>query len=121
MYSPNGELATLAKLHFRDGSSRLLTPAMLVSGSLLKNAAQAAKQRGCRRFLRGGPEGVASEDLLAALAAEFAKATQRLKPGPALHTLLDLPADFDVVRVEARNGHPPRREFMRPPAAGAAA
>jgi ATP-dependent 26S proteasome regulatory subunit len=121
MYSPNGEFSTLARLFFRDGSSRSVTPAMVVSGSLLKNAVEAAKQRGCRRVLRGGPEGVTPEDLLAALAVEFANVVHRLKPGLALHAFLDLPPDFDVVRVEAHNRHLPRREFIRPPSAGAAA
>ena len=122
MYSPNGELATLARLQFRDGSSRPLTPAMVVSGALLKNAAQAANQRACRRVLKGGPEGVTSEDLLAALAAEFANVTARLKPGPTLHALLDLPPDLDVVRVD-RTTHPNRRAYLRggpPPSARAA-
>ena len=117
MYSPNGELATLAKLFFRDGSSQALTPAMVVSGAVLRNSVGSAKQRACRRELRGGPGGVTSEDLLGALAAEFANITHRLKPGPALHALLDFPDDLDVVRVEARNGHPSRRQYMRPPVA----
>jgi len=118
MYAPNGELATLATLFFRDGSSRPVTPSMAVSGSLLKNAAQAAKQRACRRVLRGGLEGVTPGDLVGALAGEFSNFTQRLKPGPALQSILELPPDLDVVRVEAAaNENHGRHEFLRGQAA----
>lgn len=121
MYGPRGELRTLAKLYLRDGSFKPLTPSMLVSGSLLKIGVQTAKQRSCRRALRGGPEGVTAADLIGSLAKEFSNLTLRMRPGPSLHALLELPVDFDVVRVEAHGGAAPSREFVRPPAGEAVA
>ena len=45
LYAPNGEFSTLAKLHFRDGSTKPVTPAMLMSRALIKSATDGAKRR----------------------------------------------------------------------------
>jgi proteasome-associated ATPase len=107
LYAPNGEQAALATLTFRDGSRRSLTAPQVMSGALIANVVAEAKRRSCLRAVRGGPVGLATADLLTALDRELGSIAQRLRPGPALQQLLDLPADLDVVKVEA---HPQRKE-----------
>jgi proteasome-associated ATPase len=102
LYAPNGELSTLATLTFRDGSRRPLTSAQIMSGALIAAAVEQAKRRSCLRVLNGGPEGIRSEDLHAALDRELSGICARLKPGPSLQQMLDLPPDRDVVRIELR-------------------
>ena len=107
LYAPNGENSTLATLTFRDGSRRPLTAPQVMSGALIANAVAEAKRRSCLRAVRSGPVGLTTADLLAAMDRELWSIAQRLKPGPALQQLLDLPQDLDVVKVEV---HPQRRE-----------
>lgn len=107
IYSPNGEGYTLATLTFRDGSRKPLIAPQVMSGALIANAVREAKQRSCRRALRGGPVGITATDLLTAIDRELSSIAQRLKPGPALYQMLDLPQDLDVVKVEV---HPSRKE-----------
>ena len=116
LYAPNGEFSTLAKLHFRDGSTKPVTPAMVMSGALIKSATDGAKRRSCLRSVKGGPVGIASEDLLASFDRELSSVVERLKPGPSLR-LLDLPSDWDVVRVEVsrREKDPRKYEYVRSP------
>lgn len=100
LYAPNGELCTLASLTFRDGSRRPLTAPELMSGALIANVVAEAKRRSCLRALGAGPLGIAVEDLLAATTQTLRGIVARLKPGPALRQLLDLPSDLDVVKLE---------------------
>jgi proteasome-associated ATPase len=100
LYAPNGELATLATMTFRDGSRRPLTSAQIMSGALIAAAVEQAKRRSCLRALHGGPEGIGAEDLHAALHSELSAICARLKPGPSLQQMLDLPPDRDVVRID---------------------
>jgi proteasome-associated ATPase len=104
IYSPGGENHTLATLAFRDGSRKPLKAAQVMSGALISNAVREAKERSCRRALKHGPVGISAADLLAALDRQLSSIAQRLKPGPALQQMLELPQDLDVVKVEA----PPR-------------
>jgi hypothetical protein len=78
-----------------------------MSGALIANAVAEAKRRSCFRAIRRGPVGLTTLDLLAAIDRELGGIAQRLKPGPALQQMLDLPQDLDVVKVEV---HPQRRE-----------
>jgi proteasome-associated ATPase len=107
LYSPNGEHYTLATLTFRDGSRKPLVAPQVVSGALIANAVRAAKQHSCRRAVRQGPVGITAADLQAAIGRELSSIAQRLKPGPALHQMLELPQDLDVVKVEV---HPRMKE-----------
>lgn len=90
----------LANLTFRDGKRRLVRAADLVSGAHLEAIAQAAVERACLRETEGGPAGVASADMHAAVAAFFASAPRALTPRSARGYLRDLPQDVDVVRVD---------------------
>ncbi len=103
IYAPNGENHTLATLTFRDGSRQPLTAEQVMSGALIGNAVREAKERSCRRELKNGAVGIAAVDLLAALDRQLSGIAQRLKPGAALHQMLDLPQDLDVVKVEAHS------------------
>ena len=66
LYAPNGEFSTLAKLHFRDGSTKPVTPAMVMSGALIKSATgwsqapklPAQRERGPGRDRVGGSPGL---------------------------------------------------------------
>jgi proteasome-associated ATPase len=100
LYAPNGLDFTLAVLVFRDGSRRPLTAPDVISGAFIAQGAAEAKRRSCLRVLRGHPAGVTTRDLLAGLEQQLRGILQRLKPGPALRQMLDLPEDLDVVKVE---------------------
>ena len=99
MFAPNGALAVLATLHYRDNSTQPLTPAMLLSGALLKSAAGGAKRRSALRKVSGAPAGISAGDLIGALEESFHSTVGRLRPGHELRELLDLPPDLDVMRI----------------------
>jgi len=115
IYSPNGELATIGTLTFRDGSRRPLMSSQLLSGAFIADAVEQAKRRGCFRAMDGNPGEITAEDLLSAIDRELASIAERLKPGPALQQMLNLPQDLDVVRVElSRNQKTPRKfEYLK--------
>ncbi len=113
LYAPNGENAILATLTFRDGSRRPLTAPQVMSGALIANAVAEAKRRSCLRAMRGGPVGITTADLLAAVDRELWSIAQRLKPGPALQQLLDLPQDLDVVKVEVQRREPQSFAYLQ--------
>ena len=115
LYAPNGELSALARLHFRDGSTEPLTPAMLMSGALIENATLDAKRRSCFRQLAGEPPGISTPDLLAAFERELMDIVVRLTPGPSMR-MLELPPDMDVVKVEILRDLPDSKKWstMRP-------
>lgn len=105
LYAPNGELTHLGQLTFRDGSRRPLEGARLMSGALIANAVTKAKHRSCMRVLDGGPAAITLQDLADALHQELMGLASRLKPGPGLKQLLDLPSDLDIVRIEPTATH----------------
>jgi len=108
LFAPNGDLSSLGTLHFREGSTKPVTPAMVMSGALIKGAAEEAKRRSCLRGTKGEPLGVSSADLLAGFDRELTTVVERLTP-PAARRLLDLPPDCDVVKIEKRRASAPRK------------
>ena len=116
IYAPNGELSTMATLTFRDGSRRPLLAAQTMSGAVIAAAVEQAKRSGCARALKGGRPTLDGVDLHAAVARELSSIAERLKPGPALNQMLELPSDQDVVRIELRrrSGDPLTMELFRP-------
>ena len=74
-----------------------------------------AKERSCRRALRGLPAGITTGDLLGAIDGQLRAVAERLRPGPALRELLDLPTDLDVVKVEPDGWlkRPPSHHYVR--------
>ncbi|MBI4168888.1 MAG: hypothetical protein HY510_03010, partial [Acidobacteria bacterium] len=100
IYAPNGEAATLGTLVLRDGSRRTVTAPEVMSGALIAQVVADAKRRSALRTIRGQASGLTTCDLLEALDRQVAGITQRLKPGPALRQMLDLPSDLDVVSVD---------------------
>ena len=101
MYAPNGEFSTLATLVFRDGSRRPLRAAEVISGAQIADAVEDVKRRSIERLLQGEPEQIVAGDLYSAVGNQLASLAQRLRPGPTLRQMLDLPQDLDVVKVEA--------------------
>ncbi len=96
----SGAEAELARLMLRDGSSRTVRAADLVSGAQLESIAQSAIERACVRDAEGGPAGIGVSDVSAAI-AEFCRSVPRaLTPRNARSYLHDLPTDTDVVRVD---------------------
>ncbi|MGD0736460.1 MAG: ATP-binding protein [Terracidiphilus sp.] len=101
----------LANLTLRDGKHRLVRAADLVSGAQLESIAQAALERACVREAEGGPAGVSSADMNAAISDFFLAAPRALTSRNARNYLRDLPQDVDVVRVdliERKVTHPHR-------------
>jgi proteasome-associated ATPase len=115
LYSPNGEFHVLGTLTLRDASQRPLTAPQIMSGALIANTVAEAKRQSAFRALKGGPVGIALEDLLKAADEQLAGVAARLKPGAGLQQLLEL--DADVVRVEAcfRNEQPRSHTFVTRP------
>jgi proteasome-associated ATPase len=111
LYSPNGEFYHLATLTLRDGSRRPLTAPQLMTGALIANIAALAKRQSCFRAIAGGPVGITTDDLLRSADQELSNITQRLRPGPALQQMLDLPQDLDVVKVEVHESRKLPRSF----------
>jgi len=107
----SGSETELADLTLRDGKHRLVRAADLVSGAQLESIAQAALERACVREAEGGPSGVSSTDMHAAINDFFLSAPRALTPRNARNYLRDLPQDVDVVRVdliERKVTHPHR-------------
>jgi proteasome-associated ATPase len=103
----------LAKLTLRDGKQRVVRASDLISGAQLESIAQAAIERACVRQAEGGPEGLASADINAAISDFFVVTPRALTPRNARDYLpgLGLPQDIDVVRVdviERKVTHPHR-------------
>jgi len=90
----------LANLTFRDGKQRMVRAADLVSGAQLQSIARAAQERACVRESQGGPAGITSADMHAAISDFFISAPSALTPRNVRYYLNDLPQDVDVVRVE---------------------
>lgn len=107
LYAPNGDNHLLATLTFRDGTRTPLTTPQVMSGALIANVVAGAKRRSCFRVLRAEPVGITTADLLAVIERELSGLAARLRPGAALHQMLDLPQDLDVVKVEV---HPRVKE-----------
>ncbi len=99
----------LAKLTLRDGKQRVVRAADLVSGAHLEAIAQASIERACVREAEGGPQGVTSADMDAAIADFFYVTPRALTPRNARNYLHDLPQDVDVVRVDL-----PERKVRHP-------
>jgi proteasome-associated ATPase len=115
VYAPNGDTGNLATLVFRDGARRPVTAPEVMSGALLVRSVNEAKEESCRRALRGRPVGITTADLLAAVDGQLRAIAERLRPGPALRELLDLPTDLDVVKVEVDGWlkRPPSHRYVR--------
>jgi proteasome-associated ATPase len=90
----------LAYLTLRDGKQRVVRAADLVSGAHLEAIAQTAMDRAGARKAEGGPGGLTTADMNAAI-SDFLLTTPRgLTPRNARNYLRDLPQDVDVVRVD---------------------
>ncbi len=76
----------LADLTLRDGKHRKVRAADLVSGAQLEAIAQSAVERACVRDAEGGPAGVNSADISAAVSDFFVAAPRALTPRNARTT-----------------------------------
>ena len=90
----------LARLKLRDGKERVVRAADLVSGAQLQSVAKAAIKKACVRASEGGPKGISSADMHAAISDFFLAAPCALTPRNARNYVHDLPQDVDVVRVD---------------------
>jgi proteasome-associated ATPase len=107
IFAPNG-LGPLATVTLRDGRRQAITAPELVSGAALANIARHALERACLRDAEGGSRGLALDDLLHAVDAEFETAARTLTPANCRRFLQTLPQDVDVVRVERAATNVPR-------------
>ncbi len=99
LFAQSGD-TELANLTLRDGKHRVVRAADLVSGAELGGIALSAMERACVREAEGGPSGVSSADMHAAITGFFHSAPRALTPRNARNYLRDLPQDIDVVRVD---------------------
>jgi SpoVK/Ycf46/Vps4 family AAA+-type ATPase len=90
----------LARLTLRDGKQHLVRAGDLVSGAHLQFIAQAAIERACVREAEGGPEGLNTADIDAAVFNFFITAPCALTPRNARNYLRNLRQDIDVVRID---------------------
>jgi proteasome-associated ATPase len=101
IYDPNG-LGELCTLKFRDGKTRAVVPADLVSGAVIANIARRAIEQACLRDVERGDTGVSLGDVLDAIDMEFESTVRVLTPHSCRRILDGLPQDVDVVRIERR-------------------
>jgi proteasome ATPase len=98
-YAPNGD-NDLCSLRFRDGHTRTVRAAELVSGRLISQVCRTACQGAFLRDVRGSGAGIREEDM--ARAAD--EAIERLRTTLTVRNvhayLADLPTDIDVVSVD---------------------
>ncbi|MCP4896928.1 MAG: AAA family ATPase [bacterium] len=102
IYSPNGS-GDLAKLTFRDGTSRSIGASDLISGASIAKIVDCAIEQACVREIETGHVGVRLEDLLDAAQQEFEQAVRVLTPLNCHQHLTGLPQDVDVVSVDPLN------------------
>jgi proteasome-associated ATPase len=115
LYAPNGS-AQLATVVLRDGAHREVRARDLISGAVIENIVNAAKERACVREIETRRKGVRVEDLLTAAADELDQAVRILTPANCRNHLCHLPDDVDVVSVQrADRGRVAAREhrFLR--------
>ena len=115
LYAPNGS-AQLATVVLRDGAQREVRARDLISGAVIENIVNAAKERACVREIETSRSGVRLEDLLTAAADELDQAVRILTPANCRNHLCHLPDDVDVVSVQrADRGRVAAREhrFLR--------
>ena len=108
LFAPNGE-GELARITFRDGKQRGISPADLISGASLANVTRRARERACRREIENGPAGLSESDITSAITAELDQAVGALTPASCRHHLSGLPNDVDVVGLERVGARPSRR------------
>jgi SpoVK/Ycf46/Vps4 family AAA+-type ATPase len=99
----------LGEAVLRDGSRLALTPAMAVSGALVRASCERARRRAFVRHVRAegaaGPPGILREDLLAAVEEEVAAAAQALTVANVAHALTLPPGVAEqVVALEPAAG-----------------
>lgn len=99
----------LGEAVLRDGSRLPLTPAMAVSGALVRASCEGACRRAFVRYERTGgtsAPGILREELLATVEAEIAAAAETLTVGNLVHALTLPPGVADqVVAIEPPTGN----------------
>ncbi|MEQ1858754.1 MAG: ATP-binding protein [Chthoniobacteraceae bacterium] len=100
LYSPNADNA-VCRLRFRDGKDRVIVARELISGRLIQQLSQDARQRAFRRERKAGESGVRLDDIEAAAEATLERMRTTLSIQNAHMYLDDLPQDLPVVAVEA--------------------
>ena len=99
LYSPNGD-NTVARLQFRDGSSRTVTAAQMLSGRSIEQICLRARRSAFRRHTESGTPGVRVEDMEESVTDALDRLASSLSPVNARAMLSNLPQDMDVVSVE---------------------
>ncbi len=107
-YAPNAG-NELCVMHFRDNTTRTVYARELISGRLIEQICQDARERAFLRDSRGGEGGVTVEDMREAVTDAIAKLSTTLSPRNVHTYLSDLSRDLDVVDVR-----PVRRKVQRP-------
>ena len=108
LYAPNAgnEVCTLK---LRDGKTRTISAAALVSGRLIQQISLIAKKRAIHRVIANGPTGLKREDMEVAISEALERMATLLTPHNAHSYLETLGEDEQVVAVE-----PIRRRVDRP-------
>ena len=99
LYLPNGN-NELAVLRFRDGKSRTVFAKELVSGRLISQIAETARESAFLRHASGGEAGLILADIEDAVDQALERLSATLSPVNARSYLEDLPQNVDVVAVE---------------------
>jgi proteasome-associated ATPase len=98
LFNPNGD-TEVACIRFRDGTSRTVRAAELVSGRLIEQTCLQIRNSAFRREIDGGESGACSADMEQAIES----ALQRLRGELSIHNVrsyLDIPTDADVIAVD---------------------
>ncbi len=104
LFYPNGR-NDVARLRFRDGTTRLVAARELISGRLIEQICVAAREQAFLREVRNGPPGLCAADMEVAVAGALARLRSELSIHNVRSHLEDLPADADVIAVESIRAH----------------
>lgn len=123
LFDPNAD-NEVAMLRFRDGSQRTIAARELISGRLIQQICRAARHRALARTAesrragerseasREGPDGITIADVDEAVTDAIDKLSTTLSIHNAVHYLVDLSEEADVVAVEPLHRKVRRRRYL---------
>ena len=108
LFDPNAD-NQLCTIQFRDGKRRDVTARDVVSGRLIEQICQNARQAAYLRDVSGGAQGIQMLDVDEAVSAAIARLSTTLTRYNVHSYLTGLPQDVEVVSVEPVTRRAPRR------------
>jgi ATP-dependent 26S proteasome regulatory subunit len=100
LYSPNAACASIATLRLRDGKTRRVEAHELISGRLIEQICQDAREQAFQRAIEEGEHGITERDMCIAVSRAIERLRATLTVANIHGYLADLPQDVGVVSDE---------------------